>query len=92
MICCWEQAAHGCAGTRGPLDMIEIPSHLFEHFFRSEECVKLCSSHHVTGEALPDKVREAFRRHWDFMPALKMNESVRSAQQLLACTPVQRFS
>ena len=91
MFSCWEKAAHGCAGTRGPLDMIEIPSHFFEHFFRSEECVKLCSSHHLTGEALPDKVREAFRRHWDFMPALKMNDSVRSAQQLLAYTSVQPF-
>ena len=63
-------------GTRGPLDMVEIPSHFFEHFLLDDECLGLCSGHYTTGDAMPPGVREAVKRSLDFMPALEMNDSV----------------
>ena len=63
-------------GTRGPLDMIEIPSHFFEHFIRSRQCLDLCTTDYQTGARLPDQAAEAFQNSLDFMPALRLNDSV----------------
>ena len=58
--------------------MVEIPSHFFEHFLLDNECLGLCSGHYTTGDAMPPALREAVKQNLDFMPALEMNDSVRS--------------
>ena len=41
------------SGTRGPMDFVEIPSHLLEHFGRDPHVLRLLSGHAQTGERLP---------------------------------------
>jgi len=38
------------AGTRGGPDLVEVPSHLFEHFARCPSVLPLWARHHHTGE------------------------------------------
>ena len=64
------------AGTRGPMDMVEIPSHFFEYFLQSKECLALCCRHYATGEAMPKKLETSVQLYWSFMPALEMNDTV----------------
>jgi len=72
----WGHATHSLlsrshfqhtSGTRGALDTVEIPSHLFEYWAREWGSVSQFARHHVTGESLPkelwDRVQAA-RGHW----------------------------
>ena len=63
-------------GTRGPLDMIEIPSHLFEHFLTSSEGAKICCKG-AGGDAIPEALSHALLQQQNVLPALEMNDSVR---------------
>jgi mitochondrial intermediate peptidase len=38
------------SGTRGTLDFVEVPSHLFEYFANDPRCLKRWAKHHITGE------------------------------------------
>lgn len=68
----------GCdVGTRGPLDMIEIPSHFFESFIREPSCLRLCTRHHESGATLPPQAVDLFRSFCNDLPNLKMNDTVR---------------
>ncbi|CAK9010408.1 unnamed protein product [Durusdinium trenchii] len=50
------------SGTRGTIDFVEFPSHLFEHFVLDPECLALYASHTGTGRELPQHLRQAHRR------------------------------
>lgn len=64
------------AGTRGPMDMVEIPSHFFEHFLQSKDCLSLCCRHNLGGDPMPEELMTSVQRHWRFLPALDMNDTV----------------
>ena len=64
------------AGTRGPMDMVEIPSHFFEYFLQSRECLALCCRHYATEEPMPERLVTSVQQYWSFLPALEMNETV----------------
>ena len=41
------------SGTRCAMDVVEIPSHVFEYFAWDADALKVISEHRSTGEALP---------------------------------------
>lgn len=51
------------SGTRGTIDFVEFPSHLFEHFVMDPESLATFAAHNSTGEALPVRLRQAHRQH-----------------------------
>lgn len=56
-----------CAGTRGPADMVEVPSHTLELFASDPRVLALFARHRGTGQALPAGVLaqlEASRRRF----------------------------
>jgi len=60
------------SGTRGPLDFVEVPSHLFEAFTTDIRCLQRWARHHVTGKAPPAGMLEealAARRSFEALEA-----------------------
>jgi mitochondrial intermediate peptidase len=50
------------SGTRGGVDFVEVPSHLFEHFSRTPSVICQWARHYMTGQQLPrELVEEALR-------------------------------
>ena len=47
------------SGTRCAMDVVEIPSHVFEYFAWDADALKLISEHRSTGEALPVRAGRA---------------------------------
>jgi mitochondrial intermediate peptidase len=65
------------SGTRGPLDFVEIPSHLFEFFASDVRCLSLWARHYKTGERAPDSlILEALKYKRNF-------ESIEVGTQIL---------
>lgn len=55
------------SGTRGALDFVEIPSHLFEYWAREWGSVSQFARHYATGEPMPQALWErvrVVRGHW----------------------------
>lgn len=55
------------AGTRGPLDMVEVPSHTLELFASDPRVLSLFAAHRSSGEAVPPRLLahlEASKRRW----------------------------
>eukprot|EP00971_Amphidinium_carterae_P199392 3957193-Amphidinium_carterae.1 len=47
------------SGTRGTVDFVEFPSHLFEHYVLDSDCMPMYASHFKTGTSLPTDVKAA---------------------------------
>eukprot|EP00927_Polykrikos_kofoidii_P053801 TRINITY_DN48355_c0_g1_i1.p1 TRINITY_DN48355_c0_g1~~TRINITY_DN48355_c0_g1_i1.p1 ORF type:complete len:753 (+),score=138.21 TRINITY_DN48355_c0_g1_i1:89-2260(+) len=50
------------SGTRGAVDFVEFPSHLFEHFVLDMNCLSAYATHSQTGAAMSFDVQERCRR------------------------------
>ncbi|KAJ2864246.1 Mitochondrial intermediate peptidase, partial [Coemansia erecta] len=48
-----QNGFHNVAGTRCPVDFVELPSILMEHFARSPQVLSMFASNHATGAPLP---------------------------------------
>ncbi|KAJ2800518.1 Mitochondrial intermediate peptidase [Coemansia guatemalensis] len=62
-----QNGFHNVAGTRCPIDFVELPSVLMEHFARSPQVLALFASHYKTGAPLPRDLiykRAAQRRQY----------------------------
>jgi intermediate peptidase len=61
-----ETTLQHLSGTRGTVDFVEFPSHLFEHFVLDADCLSTYARHAQTGAHLPASLREAHRESRDF--------------------------
>lgn len=50
------------SGTRGTVDFVEFPSHLFEHFVLDPSCLATYAAHARTGTPMPSDVQRHCRR------------------------------
>ena len=46
------------SGTRGAVDFVEVPSHLFEYFSRNPKVIRNWARHHKTGSPIPSGLIE----------------------------------
>jgi len=46
------------SGTRGAIDFVEVPSHLFEFYARSPSVINQWARHHITGKPIPSGLLE----------------------------------
>lgn len=46
------------SGTRGAVDFVEVPSHLFEYFSRHPSIIRRWARHHQTGQLIPHGLLE----------------------------------
>ncbi len=62
------------AGTRGPMDLMEVPSHVTEHFARSKASVRGFMRHHISGRPM----------------AAPLLQQLRASQRLFEATNLQQ--
>ncbi len=68
------------SGTRGGVDLIEVPSHLLEYFARSPEVIARWARHHRTGEAPPlELLKDALSYRGEFGAIELQNQVLFSA-------------
>merc|ERR1740121_1802315 len=48
------------SGTRGTVDFVEFPSHLFEHFVLDDACLTAYATHATTGASMPAELGRSF--------------------------------
>jgi len=56
-----ETTMQHLSGTRGTVDFVEFPSHLFEHFVLDPSCLTAYATHHKNGSPMPKELKEAYR-------------------------------
>lgn len=64
------------SGTRGALDFVEIPSHLFEHFAWDHRFLRCFARHHETQEVIPRRVVEQLRSSKKMFHAMDMQTQI----------------
>jgi len=80
-----ETSFQHLSGTRGTVDFVEFPSHLFEHFVLDPSCLALYAKHSKTSKPLPIELQQAYRQgHAKFA-------SFEAAQQLMYAVVDQAF-
>jgi hypothetical protein len=67
----------GCAGTRGPMDVVEVPSHLLEHFARAPAVLAEAGRHWRTREPPPAQLLDALSRRKRLFGALRLQQQAR---------------
>lgn len=65
-------------GSHVPMDFVECPSQMLEHFMNSPETLKQISHHYLTGEKVPDKEIK------DFTDSINVNGAMNALRQLYA--------
>jgi len=68
----------GCAGTRGPMDVVEVPSHLLEHFARAPAVLAAAGRHWRTREPPPSQLLDALARRERLFGALRLQQQARA--------------
>lgn len=64
------------SGTRAPMDIVEVPSHLFEHFAWDPSALKLLGRHYLTQEPITDAMIAALRKSKDIFSALEAQQQL----------------
>jgi len=64
------------SGTRAPMDIVEVPSHLFEHFAWDPYALKLLGRHYITGEPVPDGMIAALRKSKTIFDAIESQQQL----------------
>ena len=64
------------SGTRAPMDIVEIPSHLFEHFAWDADALKLLGRHHLTKEPIPDGMIATLRKSRDIFKSMETQQQL----------------
>lgn len=67
---------HHASGTRAPLDFVETPSTLMEHFAWDHRVVKHFAKHYETGEVLPESVLQNLRQSNHMFEALTTQQQI----------------
>eukprot|EP00930_Biecheleria_cincta_P036547 TRINITY_DN25051_c0_g1_i1.p1 TRINITY_DN25051_c0_g1~~TRINITY_DN25051_c0_g1_i1.p1 ORF type:complete len:726 (+),score=152.32 TRINITY_DN25051_c0_g1_i1:59-2236(+) len=78
------------SGTRGTVDFVEFPSHLFEHFVLDADSLASYATHMKSGAAMPPEVRELCRhsrRHFAHFEASQQLLYAAVDQAFYACRP-----
>eukprot|EP00931_Biecheleriopsis_adriatica_P038210 TRINITY_DN21910_c0_g2_i1.p1 TRINITY_DN21910_c0_g2~~TRINITY_DN21910_c0_g2_i1.p1 ORF type:complete len:729 (-),score=183.05 TRINITY_DN21910_c0_g2_i1:78-2234(-) len=73
------------SGTRGTVDFVEFPSHLFEHFVLDTDCLATYATHMKTGAAMPAGLQESCRQ------GRTLFAHIEAAQQLMYAVVDQAF-
>ena len=64
------------SGTRGALDFVEIPSHLFEHFVWDHSFLRCFARHYKTLEVIPRRMVEQLRSSKRMFQAMDMQTQI----------------
>jgi len=80
-----ETAFQHLSGTRGTVDFVEFPSHLFEHYVLDSNCLSAYASHYRTGEAPSEAEKIAYDKNRTHLATIEVLE------QLLYSTVDQAF-
>lgn len=64
-------------GTRGALDIVEIASHLMEHFVNDPRSLRLFARHKTTGDAIPEAMVTKLMQSKNVFGALDLQQQVR---------------
>ena len=70
-----------CPGTRGPMDVVEVPSHLLEHFARAPAVLAAAARHWRTQAPPPAALLQALQRREQLFGALRLQQQ--------ACRPTR---
>ena len=58
------------------MDIVEIPSHLFEHFAWDTDALKLLGRHHLTKEPIPDGMIATLRKSRDIFKSMETQQQL----------------
>lgn len=64
------------SGTRAPMDIVEIPSHLFEHFAWDPSALKILGRHYLTQEPIPDAMIAALRKSKEIFRSIETQQQL----------------
>ncbi|CAL8472167.1 g11709 [Coccomyxa elongata] len=64
------------SGTRGPMDLMEVPSHVTEHFARSEASIRSFMRHHISGRPMPPPLIQQLRASQRLFEATNLQQQV----------------
>jgi peptidyl-dipeptidase Dcp len=67
------------SGTSVPRDFVELPSQIFEHWFREKVVLQKFAKHHQTGETIPAALLDKIRDARNFNQGFEMVEYLASA-------------
>lgn len=85
-----ETSLQHLSGTRGTVDFVEFPSHLFEHFVLDPDCLALYASHAKTGKPLPSSLKQSYRdgrAHFGHFEAVQQLAYATMDQAFYSCLP-----
>ncbi|EIE23493.1 zincin [Coccomyxa subellipsoidea C-169] len=64
------------SGTRGPMDLMEVPSHVTEHFARSPHSLRAFMHHHISGRPMPAPLVQRLRASQRLFEAINLQQQV----------------
>jgi peptidyl-dipeptidase Dcp len=67
------------AGVTTPIDFVELPAQIMEHWAFQPEVLKMYARHYITGEVIPDELIERIQRAGTFNVGFDMTERLATA-------------